>query len=70
MNELLDFLTEHGVAMLSLLASVIYFSLRFIKTERSYDFVRWLLNIIDNFILTSDRKSGGGKFVNRVKNVD
>ena len=70
MEQLFDFLKEHGVALLSLLAATIYFTLRFVKTGRSYDFLRWLLNVLDSINLTKDRKSGGGRHVNRSNHVD
>lgn len=65
MNELISFLQEHYTAILALLACIIYFVLRFVKTGKSYDFLRWLLNFLDTFKLTPDRKSGGGKWISR-----
>lgn len=66
MTELLSFLQEHSMAILTLLACIIYFALRFIKTDRSYDFLRWILSLIDYFI--PDRKSGGDhKFISKTR---
>lgn len=63
MNDIIEFLKLHGIALSTLLVCIIYFALRFIKTGKSYDFLRWLLNLIDYFI--PDRKSGGGKWISR-----
>ena len=70
MNELLEFLQNNGPAMLSLLASISYFALRFIRTGKSYDFLRWLLNVLDNFKYTADRKAGSGKHISRKSHID
>lgn len=66
MEQLLEFLQEHYIAILTTLACVIYFILRFVKTGKSYDFLRWLLSLIDYFI--PDRKSGGDhKFISKTR---
>jgi len=65
MNELLEFLSVHYIAILTLLSCVIYFALRFTKTGRSYDFLRWLLSLIDYFV--PDRKTGGSKFISKTR---
>ena len=63
MENLLSFISEHWVAILTTLACVIVLVIRLIPTSKTADALRKILELID-FIIP-DRKKGGGKFTSK-----
>ena len=63
MNELLEFLSVHYMAILTTFACVIVLAIRLIPTSKTADVLRKILELFD-FIIP-DRKKGGGKFTSK-----
>ena len=66
--ELLDFLKEHWVVILTTLACVMVLIIRLVPTSKTADVLRKILQLIDFFI--PDRKKGGGKFISKLTSRD